>query len=508
MIRVGVIDIGPSSIRLLLTEVSENGYFKIIDELKTSIRLCHDLVNTCSLCNDKINSIVSTLNSFKSLCRVSGASDIFAVATESFRTAENKDLIISSIKEQLNIDVKVLSCEEEIYYNFLGLKRSINIKNSLMVEVAGTDTHIAWVNNNEIIKSITIPFGSVNLSYDCKLTDRILKDNLDLATEKINSYLNNIEWITENTFDSIIGVAATIRNIGKIDRLRKRYPFDIPNNYELSDIDIHDIFNISKSKDAKQRQKLEGIDPELSDIIVGGILLFDRIVKVSKTNKIIVSSRGLREGIMYEYLENNFDITSNILDYSIDGILDNLNINKEHASHVYNITSKLFNSLKPLHHLGDEFSNIIKTATMLHDCGISVDYYNHHKHSFYIILNSHIDGLSHKEILLSAAIAASHRFNNYELPLPPFSSIVNQLDLKSIRSIGVLVKIAEGLDRSLVGAIKDIDVQFDDTTITITVYSDINVDFEIRQALRASNKVMDIYKRKLIILEGSNLSNI
>lgn len=499
MDRVGIIDIGPSSLRLMLTEVNENGYFKIIDELKTSIRLCHDIVTDYSICNESFKTIISTLKAYKSLCTVSGASKIFAVATESLRDAKNKDILLPLIKKELNIDIRVLSCDEEIHYNFLGVRRSMYIENSLLVEVAGTDTHLAWVQDNKIIKSVTIPLGSVNLTYNFNLNDRVLPQNLTSALDCVASSLEEVDWLRETKFESIIGIAAIIRNVGKINRVRKRYPLDIPHNYELADIDVQEIFNLLKCKDYKQRQKLEGVDPTLADIIVGGTAIFKKVANMVQCSKIIISSRGLREGLIYEYLNDNYSIQSDILDYSIDGILNTLNCDKSHAKNVFNITYSLFNALKPLHHLGDEFYNIIKTSSMLHDCGISINYAGHHKHSFYIILHSHINGLTHKELLMSAAIAASHRFNSYQTPISPFSAIINQLDLRTIKLIGVLVKIAEGLDRSLVGAVKDLTLSYDNETVTISVYSDIDVDFEIRQALRASEKFKEIYGRELII---------
>lgn len=499
MDRVGIIDIGPSSLRLMLTEVDKNGYFKIIDELKTSIRLSHDLVKEYGICNDNFNTILSTLRAYKSLCTVSGANKIFAVATESLREAKNKDILLSLINQELNIDIRVLSCDEEIYYNFLGVRRSMYIENSLLVEVAGTDTHLAWVKGNNIVKSITLPIGSVNLSYKFDLQDRILPHSLTSAFEYLYDLLENIYWLKETKFESIIGIASTIRNVGKIDRVKKRYPFDITHNYELIDIDVQEIFNLLKCKDYNQRQKLEGLDPELADIIVGGTAIFKKIANIVQCSKIVISGRGLREGLMYEYLNEKYSLPNDILDYSINGVLDTLNADKSHAKNVFDITYCLYNALKPLHHLGDEFYNIIKTSSMLHDCGISINYYGHHKHSFYIILNSYINGLTHKELLMSAAIAASHRFNSYQTPISPFSGIINQLDLKTIKYIGVLVKIAEGLDRSLVGAVKKLTVSLDKETVTINVYSDIDVDFEIRQALRASENFKEVYGKELII---------
>ena len=499
MDRIGIIDIGPSSLRLMLTEINNNGYFKIIDELKTSIRLCHDLVMDDSICNNNFTTILSTLKAYKSLCTISGVNKIFAVATESLRDARNKDILLPLIRDELNIDIRVLSCEEEIFYNFLGVKRSMYIENSLLVEVAGTDTHLAWVKSNNIIKSVTLPIGSVNLSYNFDLKDRILPNALNATFEYLSDLLEDIDWLKEAKFESIIGIASIIRNIGKIDRVRKRYPLEIIHNYELTDIDVKEIFNLLKSKDYKQRQKLEGIDSEIADIVVGGTAIFKKISNMVQCSKITISKRGLREGILYEYIKENYSLENDILDYSINGVLDTLNGDKNHAKNVFNMTYYLFNALKPLHHLGDEFYNIIKTSSMLHDCGISINYHGHHKHSFYIILNSLINGLNHKELLMSAAIAASHRFNSYQTPISPFSAIINQLDLKNIKYIGVLLKIAEGLDRSLVGAVKKLDVSFDEETVTINVYSDIDVDFEIRQALRASEIFKEVYKKDLVI---------
>ena len=504
MDKIGIIDIGPSSLRLMLTEVNKNGYFKIIDELKTSIRLCHDLVKDDGICNENFTTILSTLKAYKSLCTVSGASKIFAVATESLREAKNKDTLLPLIKKELNIDIRILSCEEEILYNFLGVKRSIYIENSLLVEVAGTDTHLAWVKDNKIIKSITLPIGSVNLSYKFELNDRILPNALTSTFEYLYDLPESIQWLKETKFESIIGIASTIRTIGKIDRVRKRYPLEIIHNYELTDIDVKEIFNLLKCKDYKQRQKLDGIDPELADIIVGGTAIFKKIANMVQCSKIIISGRGLREGLLYEYLNENYSVEKDILDYSINGVLDTLNGDKSHAKNVFNMTYYLYNALKSIHHLGDEFYNIIKTSSMLHDCGISINYYGHHKHSFYIILNSSINGLTHKELLMSAAIAASHRFNSYQTPISPFSSIINQLDLKTIKYIGALVKIAEGLDRSLAGAVKNLNVSFDEDKVIINVYSNIDVDFEIRQALRAKEIFKEVYGKDLVIISCSN----
>lgn len=499
MHKLGIIYIGTNSIKLVLSEIDDNGYFHIIDELTSTVRLCYDLIDGEKITEDRIDETLTTLKSFKSLCSVSGVKEIITVATEVFRLATNKDYIIQKIKTDVDLDIRVLSNEEEIYYNYLGVINSIYFDNSLLVSICGSSTHFVWIVNNQIKESVSIPLGSVNLSYQFNLQNRINKDDLDLAKTIIDNSLASYPWLKEDNFDSIIVVGGTVRTVAKIDRVRKRYPFEITHNYIMNDYDVNDVYNLVKSKDLKLRKSLEGLSFDRADIIVGGTLLLQRIINLVHNSKIIVSGRGLREGLLYEHINNNCKPILDILDYSIYGVLENLNINKSHAEHVYSLTCKLFEGLKPIHKLTNEYDHVIKTASLLHDCGTSIDYYNHHRHSFYIIINAYLNGLTHRELLLSAAVAASHRNNHYHLPMPQFCGLINKLDINVIDKLGVILKLAEGLDRSLEGAVTDLEVIITDEVVTIMVTSDLDLDLEINQALRCANKFNEVYLRTLKI---------
>lgn len=499
MNRLGLIYIGTNSVKLVLSEIDENGYFHIIDELTSKVRLCYDLIDGDTITNERINETISTLKSFKSLCTVCGAKKIITVATEIFRLSSNKDYFKQLIKDEVNLDVEILSSEEEIEYTYKGVINSITFDNSLVVSICGSSTHLIWIKNNEIINSITLPIGTVNLSYCYDLYDRITKENLDKAMANINLLLENCDWLKKENFNSIIAIGGTVRAISKIDRFKKHYPLVNTHQYLMNDYDVKDVFNLLKCKDLKLRKSVNGLSPSRGDIIVAGTLIFEEIIKKIDVSKIIISGRGLREGILYDYTHKNYNNTKTPLDYSIYGIMDNLNVNKIHGEHVFKIALKLFQELKPLHHLKDDYYPILKTAALLHDCGISIDYYNHHIHSFYIILNSNINGLDHKELLISASIAACHRNNNYHIPFPQYSSILNKADLRNIEYLGLILKMSEGLDRSLEGSVKDINVTITENDVVIDLISDYNLDLEIKQALRCSKYFKETYNKNLII---------
>ena len=352
--------------------------------------------------------------------------------------------------------------------------------------------------NREIANWVSLPFGGINLAYTFNIADRILNSNLDESISFLKDKLNDISWLN-NEFESIILVGEFAKTVVKIDKFKTHYPLELINNYELSPVGIHEIYNVIKCKDLKLRRKVEGMDLDMVDSIFSCLLIFNEIIKIASPDSIRVSNNSIREGLLYDYLYKNYDVIENNLDYSIYGILNSLNSNIPHAQHVYFLSSILFDKLKPLHRLEDKYLNILKTGAMLHDCGISINYQNHHKHSLYIILNSFINELTHKEHLMSAAIAASHRFNNYHLPLAQFSYLINKLDIDIINKIGTIVKIAEGLDRSLVGVVKKLRVYFDDEKVVITVSSPSNLDVEIHQAMRGKDFFKEIYHRDLFI---------
>lgn len=499
MNRVSIIQIGSNSVRFMLAEVEDSGYFKVIDELSSSIKLCSDLIDNDTITDEKIDTIISTLRSFKSLYTVSGATKIIAVATKTLGEAKNKDYIIDKIKEELNINIRILSNDEEIYYTYLGIANSMYYKNALLVDVTGSTTNLAHLCNGKIESSFSIPLGSVNLTYKNNLQDRVLKDDLDNALSSINKELEKLTPLMGQKYEAIIGVGGTIRSLAKIDRRRKKYPLEITHQYTTSDYDIHDIFNIVKSKNLVQRRRLDGMSPKRPDIIVGGTAIFQAIINFFSIEKIIVSGRGLKEGLMYEYIAKEYGPIGDILDYSLNGIIENLNINKNHAYHVHFLAKRLFDSLQPIHKLTRNYDKVIKTASILHDCGTSIDYYDHHLHSFYIILHSYINGLNHKELLESAAIAASHRNNTYHLCLPNYCSLINKLDIDAIEKIGVILKIAEGLDRSLEGSVKDVSTIITEDSVIIKAYSDIDLFLEIQQAMRCSRRFKDTFNKTLII---------
>ncbi|MDS0524740.1 Ppx/GppA family phosphatase [Clostridium sp. SHJSY1] len=501
MDKTGVIIIGGNSITFTLTEIQKSGYFKIIDELSFPIRLYDDIMKNYEISDLKLKETISILKEFRNLADTYEVTKLIPVSTSFLNDAINKDIFIKTIKKELNIELCILETKDEIYYTYLSIINSIYLDNAILINIQEKTTHIIWITNKTIKHSVTLSIGSTNLSYNYNLQDKILKENIDKALINIKSELNKISKIKGIKFDHIIGTGETIHSVAKLDRIRKKYPLDILHNYITNDIDIQDIYNLLKSKTLTQRKRLDGISQENVDLLVGGTLLFQEIVSYFNISNITISKPSLKEGIIFDYIEKNFNLTQDILDLSLIGLVEDFNLNLSHSKHVYHTTKKLFESLKPLHKLGDYYNKIIKTASYLHDIGTNINYYQHEKHSFYIILNSNINGLTHKELLLSSAIAASHRNFSYHLSLPQYCLLINKLNVKAIDEIGILLAIAEKLNRNLKSEAEDLHVTITENSVIIKILSKSDLNLEFQQISKLSRRFHEIYDKTLLIFK-------
>ena len=84
------------------------------------------------------------------------------------------------------------------------------------------------------------------------------------------------------------------------------------------------------------------------------------------------------------------------------------NTNIKHAYHVAKLANDLFNDWQEILDLNAADKPLLHVAAVLHDIGISINYYDHPRHSAYLIENARLFGLSHREQIMASLIAGWH----------------------------------------------------------------------------------------------------
>ena len=143
----------------------------------------------------------------------------------------------------------------------------------------------------------------------------------------------------------------------------------------------------------------------------------------------------------------------------------------------------------------------MKIAASLHDCGGKMRYYNHQNNSWFIILNSAIYGATHREIVLAAFVAGCQKRDDVNMvEWQKYKDIVLEEDLDAVKKLGVLLRIAEALDRSRAGLVSGIncDVLGDSVIMKTEVSGDATL--ELREAEGVNNEFKKAFRKNLEIL--------
>lgn len=502
--KLGVIDLGANTMRLVIWEITDEGVVNLLDELRETVRMAEDIDILGIVSEPKIIEILSVLRRFQVLMNAMEVTETIAVASDTLRRAENSDEVVSRIKADVGIDVRILLGIEEAFLDYEGIVNSMKVKNSLVVDIGGASTELLWIKNGEMKESTSIPVGTLNLTRKYGLNDVVSpKNHIDLE-DYLAGVISKVPWIGANFFNDIIAVGGSARTIAKVDMKKKRYPLSIIHNYTLYDSDVTSLYVTCMAKNQKQRQMIEGLSKDRSDIILGALAIMTSILKTTGIQNVRISGKGIREGVLYDYVRTKHLLYSEMLDRSILNVMKKHDVDQSHAEAVYYLTEKIFSGLTPLHKLGKEYDDILKTSCMLHDVGMSIRYYDHEKHSFYIIINSEINGMSHKDVLLSAFAAGYHRNFSYEISNINFGQILNRLDISSVEKLGVCISIAECLDRSLSGLVYDLSVEIEEDTVRIIPYSEFDLTLEIFEAMRVAERFRGIFKKDLCIVHRNS----
>lgn len=504
MEKIAVIDLGSNSVRMVLANILEGGYFVVFDDIKETVRLGQDMEKDGFLKSSKIAQAIKTLKMFRKLCDAYQVDKIIAIATNAVRRAKNQKSFLDEVYAMCGFKINVLSQEEEARYIYQGIINSLDIPKGLIIDISGSSTQLIHYNRRNILNTVNIPFGSITL------TDLFNDETMppEKQAEKIEVFITEqlarVDWLKQLDPDvQLIGVGGSFRNLGKISRMLRRYSLDISHNYVLQKEHFVDIYDMIKILDYEKRMKIKGMSSGRADLFISALSCIKGLLNVTNFPQMTISASGLREGIMYNYAVPSTveKPISDILGHSISTIMNYFDENTAHAEQVYNLSMQLFKQLRVLHKLPRQYVKVLRIAALLHDCGSRIKYYDHHKHSFYVILNSNLNGLTQRELLLSSFVASAHRKDGLNIgDWNKYKDILKEEDLPAVRKLGVILRIAESLDRSMSGAVKTLycDVLGDAVIMKTEVEGDCSL--EIKDALSAAPDFLKAFHKNLEIL--------
>lgn len=490
MRTISVIDIGTNSIRLAVVRIDPNHDYRNLSIHKEVVRLGEGEFAHNKITPPAMERGLLVLKKFADIARRYNSREIVVAATAAVREAQNRTEFVERAKLEAGVDVRIVPGIEEARLIYLGVASGIDMSGGtgLFIDIGGGTTEVIIGDQRDHMMLDSLKLGAI------RLTDIFLKNDAGVVTDKqyrkILDYAkgiasNAIRKINETGFNAVYGSSGTIINLAEITTRRLNPDITSIRNYNMKYSDLIDTISILRDMPLEQRRNIPGINPDRADIIVCGAAIIDAILSSVCADSITISDRALRDGLVIDHLfaeeaikEKYHSISPR--ERSIRQFASACRYDEQHASNVSILSESIYKQLGALGILrhNDVEQELLIYASIIHDIGTFISYGDHHRHSYYLIRNWSLLGFTDEEIELIATTALCHR------KLTPAKTRLARLDPRAKKTADILasiLRIADALDRSQTGLVKEIICRLDGSNkrLIIEVYASEDCPLEM-----------------------------
>ncbi len=501
---LAALDIGTNSFHLVVARHTGGDGFEVITRHKEMVRLGHGGTDMKELAPDAIERAISCLGRMRRIAESHGAGEIRAVATSATREARNADDFIERARREAGIEIEVISGVEEARLIHLGILQTVPVfeQRILVVDIGGGSTELLIGERGETLAARSFKLGAV------RLTDRFFPggvvddDTIGELREYVRSVLTHFEReADEHGFDLAVASSGTAETIARMVHARRgSAALHTFNCFEFRRDELAEVVEmLCAARSPAQRVKIAGLDSNRADIAPAGALILDEIAERFGIASITFSEGALRDGVLHDTvqrIEGAGATSSHLRDvsrHSVRKLLDRCDEDPAHSAQVGRLAVALFDALAPLHGLGPVERDYLEAGALLANVGLVVSHSKHHLHSYYVIRNSELAGLTDHEIELIAQVARYHRKSRPKASHPTFAALSDD-DQDVVRTLAAILRVAIGLDRCHEHRVAGVRVELGDDRVVVEIRPN---GADVALELYAANERKDLLEEVL-----------
>ena len=450
---LAVIELGTTSIRMVVSQVAAGRHVRKVDELEHAVSLGHDVLATGIIGADTIERCVTAIRSFQAVLAeyAVAAGNIRVVATSAVREASNRDRFCDRILVATGLDVDVIDQAEVSRLTYRAVQPQLReqpffrTSDVMVVEVGGGSTETLLFRRGKVSSAHLYRLGALRLraqAGDEEIPrDRLLGAMRAELTQMVAQVHHNLSPL----------VAPQMVLLGSDARFActtlglKRNPGG------LAQIKLAELKTLVKEiigqgvDELARRHNLRYAEAET----LGPALLISLTLAEGLTLKLVhVGDASLRTGILLEMATGEHwtaEYRQQVIN-SARVLARKHGVDMRHGRHVARYGMAMIKVLRTQFTFSAREKVIFHVAALLHEIGQAINTTSHHKHSQYMILNSNIFGLGQRDIGIAAMVARYHR---QALPRPTHIDYMalGHGDRIAVSKLAAVLRVANALDR-------------------------------------------------------------
>ena len=282
-VRVGAIDLGTNSTRLLVADV-EDGRVREVGRGLRITRLGEGVDERRRLLPEPVARVRNVLSEYRRELDRLGAERTLAVATSAVRDAENGEAFLGEVEWSYGFTTRLLSGDDEALLTFRGVNAGRAIEpGTLIVDIGGGSTELILGGPSGVAHHESLDVGCV------RLTERFGED-----TGAAGGYVAGL--LPELDVRTAIGVAGTITALAALDLGLRDYDPERVHGHVLTAAAVDEQLRRLAALPLDERRRVPGLEPERAPVIVAGAAILSEVLRRYGLTAIEASEHDILHG--------------------------------------------------------------------------------------------------------------------------------------------------------------------------------------------------------------------
>lgn len=471
--RLAAIDVGSNSVHMVIADVRRDGHIEVIDRVKEMVRLGRHSFTSGKLERQSMDLAVRALRNFVRLARLRRVERTRAVATSAVREARNRDTFIARVRRETGLRLQVISGDEEARLIFSAARHALGLDGGphLLIDIGGGSVELALVHDGEAQWMASLPLGVARLTEGYLHSDPPAPAQVRRLEEHLHHELDALMRKARRAgVARAIGTSGTVNALVAMIRVARDGEQDRLHGSSVAARDIRRLRGRLLKLTAARRAELPGADPKRADLMPAAAVLTDFLLERAGATELVACTWAMREGILLEMVNAGARArgTLEARQRSVRALAHRFGALNGHGPQVARMALKLYDAAAPALKLDGNGRELLEHAALLHDIGRVIDHDRHNRHTYYLVKNAELLGFDPVEIEIIAQAARGHRKPAARLDSPEFR-LLSPAERRLVRSLAAILRMADALDRSHFGVVKDIRIKRSPGRFTVTV---------------------------------------
>jgi exopolyphosphatase/guanosine-5'-triphosphate,3'-diphosphate pyrophosphatase len=301
--RAAGIDCGTNTIRLLVADLdpATGAETELVREMRV-VRLGQDVDRTGRLADGALQRVFAAVEEYARVIEQHGAEAVRFCATSAARDAENADTFLDGIRERLGVEAEVVTGDQEAALTYDGATRSLGPEVAaplLVVDIGGGSTELILGNGHGKVQAAqSLDIGSVRMTERRMPSDPPTGAEVAAATADVDAALGGCR-VPVGQAATVVGVAGTVTTVAAMVLDLPGYQRERVHHAVLPVEDVHRGTADLLAMTVDRRRALPFMHPGRADVIGGGALILDRVLRRTGVGSLLVSETDILDGITW-----------------------------------------------------------------------------------------------------------------------------------------------------------------------------------------------------------------